>query len=257
MLNKTLLCAIALLPSVVPSKAHAQDNYEIQVYGSELVPHGRTMVELHSNFTVSGTTISQDGLAPTQHAMHETLEITHGFTDWLEVGFYAFTSRQSETGFQWVGDHIRPRIAAPQSWHLPIGLSLSQEIGYQRREFSVDTWTWEIRPIIDQQLGRLYWSLNPAFERALVGQNVSSGFEFAPNAEVSFDLTKKISPALEYYGSFGPVTHFDPFVQTQQQFFFAVNLDMGPEWEFNFGLGEGTTRSTDHSIVKMILGRRF
>lgn len=257
MVNKSLFWAIAPLLLVVPSRAHAQDNYEIQVYGSELVPRGRTMFELHSNYTVSGTTIGENGLLPTQHAMHETLEITHGFTDWLEVGFYAFTSRQSATGFQWVGDHIRPRIAAPESWHLPVGLSLSQEVGYQRRAFSVDTWTWEIRPIIDQQLGRFYWALNPALERALVGENVPSGFEFAPNAQILFDVTKKVSTAVEYYGSYGPVTHFDPFVQTQQQFFFALNLDFGPEWEFNVGLGEGTTHNTDHSIVKMILGRRF
>src|SRR5690349_14935791 len=54
---KSLFWAIAPLLLVVPSWAHAQDNYEIQVYGSELVPRGRTMVELHSNFTVSGTTI--------------------------------------------------------------------------------------------------------------------------------------------------------------------------------------------------------
>jgi hypothetical protein len=260
-----LICARPLVGTLVwvvsvllpAASARAQDNYEIQVYGAELVPRGRTMVELHSNFTLAGTTVKQDGLLPTQHAMHETLEITHGFSDWLEVGFYAFTSTRQSTGLQWVGDHIRPRVAVPESWHLPVGLSLSQEFGYQRREFSADTWTWEIRPIIDQQLGRFYWSLNPTLERALVGENVTAGFEFAPNAQVMLGVTKKISTAIEYYGSFGPVTHFDPFVQTQQQFFFALNVDMGADWEFNVGLGDGTTRSTDHSIVKMIVGRRF
>jgi hypothetical protein len=250
--------ALLVVSVVVPSSpARAQDNYEIQVYGSELVPRGRTMFELHSNFTLAGTTTRQDGVLPTQHAVHETIEITHGFTDWFEIGFYAFTSSQQSTGLQWVGDHIRPRLAAPASWHLPVGLSLSQEFGYQRREFSADTWTWEIRPIIDQQLGRVYWSLNPTLERALVGENVTSGFEFAPNAQVMVELTKKVAPALEYYGSFGAVTRFDPLGQTEQQFFFALNLDMGPEWEFNIGFGAGTTRSTDHSIVKMIVGRRF
>ena len=252
----------ALLSAIVPvlllsPSAAAQGNYEIQVYGSELVPRGSTMCELHSNFTLAGTTIRQNGLLPTQHAVHETLEITHGFTDWFEVGFYAFTSKLPSTGLEWVGDHIRPRIAVPQSWHLPLGLSLSQEIGFQRRPYSADTWTWEIRPIIDQQLGRFYWSVNPALERALVGESVPAGFEFAPNAQVMFDVLPKVSTALEYYGSFGPVTHFDPYVETQQQFFFALNLDFGPDWEFNVGLGEGTTRSTDHSIVKMILGRRI
>jgi len=178
MIRCVLLCVISFL-LLAPSPAVAQDNYEIQVYGSELVPRGSTMVELHSNFTFAGTTVRQNGLLPTQHALHETLEITHGFSDWFEVGFYAFTRTEQNTGLQWVGDHIRPRIAVPSSWHLPIGLSLSQEIGFQRRQFSADTWTWEIRPIIDQQLGRFYWSLNPTLERALVGANVTAGFEFA------------------------------------------------------------------------------
>jgi hypothetical protein len=249
-----IICGAALL---APARARAQDNYEIQVYGADLVPPGATMVELHSNFTFEGTTIGQNGLRPTRHALHETLELTHGFSDWLEVGFYAFTSTQQATGAQWVGDHIRPRVSAPQSWHLPVGLSLSQEIGYQRPQYSTDTWTWEIRPIIDQRLGRVYWSLNPTLERALRGQNAAAGFEFAPNAEVTFDVTRKLSAALEYYGAFGPVTHFDPFVQTQQQLFFATNVDFGPDWEFNIGLGAGMTHETDHSIVKVILGRRF
>lgn len=250
----SLTCAVALF---TPATVRAQDNYEIQVYGADLVPPGITMAELHSNFTVEGTTVDQNGLRPTQHALHETLEVTHGFTNWFEVGFYAFTSTQQTTGFQWVGDHIRPRIAAPESWHLPVGLSLSQEIGYQRREYSTDTWTWEIRPIIDQKLGRLYWSLNPTLERALRGENAAAGFEFSPNAQLTVDVTRKVSAALEYYGAFGPVTHWDPFMHTEQQLFLATNLDFGPEWEFNFGVGAGMTHETDHSIVKVILGRRF
>ena len=32
----------------------AQDNYEIQVYGSPTMDKGNTMFELHSNFTFSG-----------------------------------------------------------------------------------------------------------------------------------------------------------------------------------------------------------
>ena len=51
---------------------------------------------------------------------------------------------------QWVGDHIRPRISVPDSWDWPVGVSLSTEIGYQRAVYSPDTWTWEIRPIIDK-----------------------------------------------------------------------------------------------------------
>ncbi len=37
----------------------------------------------------------------------------------------------------------------------------------------------------------------------------------------------------------------------------SIDIDFAPEWEFNFGVGIGTTRSTDHLIVKCIVGRRF
>src|ERR1700728_4660639 len=129
-----LLLALILVATLV----RAQDNYEIQVYGSDLVDPRHTMVELHSNFTIDGSKTIVDGLYPTNHAEHETIEITHGFTDWLEVGFYIFTSERSGQGIQWVGDHIRPRIAIPKKWKWPVGLSLSNEIGYQRRPFSTD-----------------------------------------------------------------------------------------------------------------------
>jgi len=43
----------------------------------------------------------------------------------------------------------------------------------------------------------------------------------------------------------------------QQQFFPSIDLNVSPEWELNFGVGVGVTRSTDHLIIKGIIGRRF
>jgi hypothetical protein len=37
----------------------------------------------------------------------------------------------------------------------------------------------------------------------------------------------------------------------------AVDLNLGPNWEFNFAGGIGMTGATDHLLVKMILGRRL
>jgi hypothetical protein len=36
-----------------------------------------------------------------------------------------------------------------------------------------------------------------------------------------------------------------------------VDLNVSPDWEINFGVGWGATRSTDHLIIKAIIGRRF
>ncbi len=235
----------------------AQENYEIQVYGSETVAPRSTMVEIHSNFTVEGSTTVIDGMLPTNHAMHETLEITQGINDWAEVGFYVFTSIQPDGGWQWVGDHIRPRVRVPERWHWPVGVSLSTEFGYQRAAFSPDTWTWEIRPIVDRQIGRWYLAFNPALDRSFHGPGVNQGVTFSPAAKFSYDITKKIAGGLEYYGSTGPVTGFDPLRDQQQQFIPSIDLNLAPEWEINFGVGIGATRSTDRLIVKGIVGRRF
>jgi len=248
-----LLLALATLAPFI----RAQDNYEIQVYGSDTVAPRSTMVEIHSNFTFEGSKAVVDGMLPTNHAQHETLEITQGISNWSELGFYVFTSIQSDGGWQWVGDHIRPRVRAPASWRWPVGASLSMEFGYQRAAFSPDTWTLEIRPILDKKMGPWYWSINPTLDRSFHGPSVNQGVVFSPNVKFSYDFTKKIAGGLEYYGSYGPLSGFDALRDQQQQFFPTIDVDFGPQWEFNFGVGVGTTRATDHLIVKCIIGRRF
>ena len=248
---------IALAILACSLTARAQDNYEIQVYPADTVEPHSTMVEFHTNFTATGSKISANGVRPTNHAVHETIEITQGFNDWFETGFYIFTSLRSSDGWDWVGDHIRPRVRAPEKWRWPVGVSISNEIGYQRRIFSEDTWTWEIRPIVDKKLGRWYLSFNPTIEKSLHGENVKNGYGFSPNAKVSYDFSRKISGGVEYYGALGPINSFDPIAEQQQQIFPAIDLNVSPKWELNFGVGVGITRSTDHLIIKGIIGRRF
>ncbi len=252
-----IACLLAAAAALGARPAAAQDNYEIQVYGADMVEPGHTMLELHSNFTIDGSKQMVNGLYPTNHALHETIEITHGFTDWFETGFYIFTSARSGQGYQWVGDHILPRVRVPAKWHWPVGVSLSNEIGYQRRQFSEDTWTWELRPIVDQKIQRWYWAVNPTLDRSFHGPGVSRGVVFSPNFKFSYDFTPKITGGLEYYGSTGPITGFDPISQQQHQIFPAIDLNLAPQWEVNFGLGVGLTGATDHLIAKMIVGYRF
>lgn len=238
--------------------ARAQANTEIQVYGAETVAAGRTMLELHSNFTERGRADTVDGVEPTLHALHETVEITHGFTPWFEVGFYTFTTIQAHGSFEYVGNHIRPRFRAPDSWGLPVGLSLSQEIGYARSNFSADTWTWEIRPIVDQTLGRFYWAVNPALERSLRGPSVPMGFVFAPAAKVSYDVTGRVTAGFEYYADLGNFRRFNPRMEQSHEIYPAIDLNLGPDWEVNFGVSVPVSRGVaDRRVIKLITGHRF
>src|ERR1700684_764749 len=80
------LAIVFLILTFAASLSRAQDNYEIQVYGSDLVDPGHTMVELHSNFTIDGSKTIVDGVYPTNHGEHETVEITHGFNALFACG---------------------------------------------------------------------------------------------------------------------------------------------------------------------------
>lgn len=255
---KKILSLFLLLFSC--SLLRAQDNYEIQVYSAPTVEPGITMIELHSNFTINGSkTIDASGMLPTEHVLHETIEITHGWTPWFETGFYIFNSIGSGGRTNYVGSHIRPRFAIPESFNWPVGLSLSLEYGWQKKAFSPDVETLEIRPIIDKKIldNRLYIAFNPTFDKSFKGPSSPIGYVFSPNIKVGYDITRKVNLGLEYYGSLGPVHEFLPYSQQQQQLFAVTDIDFGPKWEFNAGIGYGMTPGTDRLIVKTILGRRF
>lgn len=242
-----LLCYLSL---------NAQENYEIQVYGSQTQAKNSSIFELHSNYTFDGERDIKDGVRPTYHALHETIEITTGITDNFEFGFYLFMNYTSPYGFKVLGTHLRPRIMAPAKWHLPVGLSLSTEIGYQDKHYSSETWNIEIRPIIDKQINKLYISLNPTLGVTLSGVEKNSAPAFAPNIKMAYSFFRNASLGLEYYGDLGPLNHFETLPQQNHALFAVFDLLNNPKWEVNIGPGFGLTKATDNFVFKILLGRR-
>ena len=245
-----------LLASLYPFLLQAQDNYEIQVYASQTVGKDTTMVELHSNYSFIGNTAS-GGVVSTNHMDRETIETTHGFTPWFEVGFYIFNDIADMGRTNYVGSHLRPRVMAPLSWHWPVGVSVSFEGGFVKDGYDPDIWTLEIRPIVDKQLGPVYLALNPVVDLTFKGADAGRGAIFAPDFKFSYQIGKVWAPGIEYYGSWGPFRHFDPIAVQQHQLVIAVDADFDPRWEFNAGYVFGLTPSIDRSIFKVIIGRRF
>lgn len=250
---KSLLLSLFLFPLLL----FAQENYEIQVYGAPTMNKGQTIFELHSNYTVKGNKTINDGVLPSYHSIHETLEITHGITDNFELGFYLFTNYTPNYGWKVIGTHIRPRIAAPEKWKLPVGLSLSAEIGWQKPEYATETFSLEIRPIIDKTFGKFYLAFNPVLGVTLDGINKPSAPAFAPNLKASFSASSKVSIGAEYYGDLGPLNDFETLPEQNHAIFFVADLYLDPKWELNFGPGFGMTGATDAFVMKMILGRRI
>jgi hypothetical protein len=238
------------------SVAWAQENYEIQVYGSQTQQPSSTIFELHSNYTFQGETGVVHEVRPAFHSLHETVEITHGISDVFEVGFYLFMNNTPTYGYKVVGTHIRPRVMAPARWNLPVGLSLSTEFGYQRPEYSPETWNVEVRPIIDKQFNRLYISFNPTCGIALESKYQNSVPVFEPNVKVSYAFLKNAAIGAEYYGDIGAINAFEVPSQQSHTVFATFDLLNNIQWELNTGIGFGLTPATDPLVAKILIGRR-
>lgn len=259
-MKKGILFVAALVIATPPSRASAQQNYEIQVYPSETADKGKTLFELHSNYTSMGSIFRVGSLLPTNHALHETLEITHGFSDNFELGFYLFSSVTPGNGWQFVGSHIRPRIRVPESWKWPVGVSLSTEFGPTDKKFDESEFGIELRPIIDQTVGKLYWSFNPTVGWSMKGPEAGKGINgmmFEPNLKLGWQFNPKIQAGVEYYGTTGSLTRMAPAREQSHMLYPSIDLFLDPEWEFNAGVGFLVSGSGDQHILKVILGRRF
>jgi len=251
---KPFLITLLLLSFYV---GNAQDNYEIQVYGSQTQLPGTTMFELHSNYTFNGEKDVSKGVLPSNHALHETLEITTGVSNIFEMGVYLFTAYIPGHGYQVVGSHLRPRIMAPVTWKLPVGLSLSTEIGYQKAAFSSSTWSIELRPIIDKQWNKWYVSFNPTLGISLKSKYDKSTPTFEPNLKVYYNLFRNAGIGIEYYGDIGYINNLEKFSEQSDAIFISYDLLNNAKWEFNMGAGIGVTSATDRFVYKLILGRRI
>ena len=191
------------------------------------------------------------------YAAHETVELVTGLTSWSEIGAYVMTSEQMGPLVRAIGGAVRYKARIPGAWNWPVNVALSTELEYDDPRYSTDTWTWEIRPVIDRSFGRWYVSMNPTIERTLEGAGTVNGMQFAPSAKGSFDFTEKLTGGVEYYAAYGKIGGFAPGASRVQQLFGVVDLHFSPLWEINAGLGAGATPATSRLVGKLILGRTF
>ena len=181
------------------------------------------MVELHSNFTVEGI---QDrpstASCRTEHQWHETIEITHGVTDWFEVGWYIFTARGAgpgHSGTGWAITSVRA-CALRRTWKWPVGASISFEFGYQRRSL-FDRHLDAGDPAHSRQADRaLVYGVQPDV-RPVLSRAVACirGWFSRRTSRSATTSPRKSTPGFEYYGVVGPLGSFFPVPEQEHQFF--------------------------------------
>jgi hypothetical protein len=249
------LSAMAILVAV--GRAAAIDFYEIQIYGVDTTPQGHLQFELHSN-TVNTATgeLAHAALGPYQ--IHETLETTYGLLPHVEIGQYFATAKLDNGNYEYAGSRTKIHfggIGDPETSPIAIGGNI--ELDYMRRQAEDNPLSLELRPIVEKRIGRLCLIGDFVFDRPFSGPGTHRGMTFEPSGEVSYDLLKWLTPAVEYYGDVGPIQVI-PGVQRQQHFIVpAANLDLIPQLELNLGVGIGLTEASNGAFLKSIVGWTF
>jgi len=240
----------------LPLRAYAIDFYEIEVYQTETTPQGHLQLELHSN-TVSTATGEEAKAALNPYQIHETLEATYGLRPWLEVGQYFATAKLNNGQYEYAGSRTKMHFGVPQTEGWPVRFGGNIELDYMRFESEENPMTLELRPIAETSYGRFTVVGNFAFEDPFSGPGAHKGFQFAPSGEIEYELSRWITPALEYYGDMGALRAI-PGVQRQQHFIVpAANLDVVDNLELNLGVGFGVTRTSNGVFLKSFVGWTF
>jgi hypothetical protein len=235
----------------------AQDEFEIQVYEYATVPKDRWNLETHFNYVGRGTTTASGTVAPTQHQTHLTFELTRGITDYFELAGYLLFADRPGARPEVAGWRIRPRVRAPPAWHLPIGVSLSAEVGFPKREYETSSATLEIRPILEKAFGPLQIDLNPVIGRGLSGPSADDGWDFEPGVRVAARVAAPVELTVEYYGALGSPTRFLPADEQVHQFFGGADVQLKMNVVLNLGYGVAATEAGNQRIAKLRLGWLF
>jgi hypothetical protein len=250
-LGAMLLCSSARLAS-------AQNLFEVEVFPDEVLERGETELEFHNGVMPSGTRLPDRMFDPSTH-VHLSLEVTHGWTDAFETGLFIETAPAGgDLHATLTGWHVRPKFRFGQWRHVPVHLSVSAEYTFVKqagdRHFRQAI---AITPILERHGRRFEMSLNPAIEIAVRGPGVASSPVLEPSAKVASKLFETMWLGIEYYAETGSIRHFDPLSEQHHLIFPVVDFRTASGWELNVGVGRGLTGSSEHWVVKSIVGVRF
>lgn len=249
---------VFLFASLTTHLARAQDRFEIQVYDAETAPKAGAGLELHLNFVpVGSASPSAEAELPTHHVTHVTFEPHLGLASWCELGAYIQAAMRPDGSVEYAGFKLRFKTRIPRRvGRNLIGLALNIEVSEIPATYEANVWGSELRPVIDLQWRRLYFSVNPIVSVDLGGR-LAGLPQLQPAAKFAVSIIPALAVGAEYYAAFGPLN--SPYGLADQMHRLigvldithkltnVVNFDVNIGAGYNFGAG-------DRWVAKAIIG---
>lgn len=234
-----------VLGALISRNAEALNYYELEVYPYRIAAPGELEVENFTAYTARGTD------APSrlnQNVTRDSIELTYGLTEHLEVAGYLDTFRDG-AGVSLGGERFHVRAAFFHKGQLPV--DLGAYIEWEMPKHDVDTQEAELRGIIEKDFGRWTVDINPMFEKVLRGANAGTGWELKYANALVYRLNEKLQPRLEFFGDFGPLKDFEPRDEQSHLISPALTYSPKPTLHLTGGVAFGLTRASEQRLWRL------
>ena len=225
---------------------------EIQVYDGEIVKPGAFGLALHNNYTFKGLTAPDyPGGTIDHHSLNGVPEFAYGLKDWWELGLYAPVYTIDKSGSAHFDSvKLRSLFVRPNAAEQTFFYGLNFELSYNDKRWEQTQFSGEMRPIIGMRFGQVDVIFNPILDTDFRGG--IAHLTFAPAERIAYNFSETFALALEHYGDFGALSHFEPASGQSQSLFAVVDTKIGSA-SVDFGLGHGFTAATDKWVAKLIV----
>lgn len=248
-LRKLLLCA-ALALCMQRGAMAAPD--EIQVYTEELNVPGAFGLEQHLNYTIKGQqTPDYTGQMTSHHVTQVTPEFSYGLSNTLEAGLYVPLAFAPDGNAFLNGLRLRLKYIAPRQSEETVFYGLNVEVGRDSLRTSDSISGMEFRPIIGYRDAQWLASFNPILNVGLAA-NVSRQPQFEPALKLTHRVLAGMHGGLEYYGSYGSLSHLLPADQRSHTLYAVTDVEVRG-FDVNLGIGRGFVNAGDDWVMKAII----
>jgi hypothetical protein len=125
-------------------------------------------------------------------------------------------------------------------------LGFAWENEWQRSPKYVDVaYDMDFHPLIQQDLGKFSFLINPIFEKDLVG---SGDWEGSYSAQLLYNWSENFQPGVEAYGDVAAFNHMPPLREQGHYIMPVINGKY-----YSFGPGIGLSSGADRVVIKLNL----
>jgi hypothetical protein len=249
----SVLCSAALLTS---GGASAQDLFELEVFEAATTPPGGYEIEFHANVLSRGSAMP-DSAAANHRPAHLSVEVSRGWTNWLETAVFVQAAPFASPGSARLGGgHLRGKVRLGALRNVPLHMALSAEYTFTRAAFDDDVQALEIRPIVDFERGRLRLVANPSLELVARGSEEAWTPVVDISARAAWRISERVALTTDYFSAPATTLHFRSGLVPHHLLFAGFDLDTASPWALGVSAGHCVT-GREPWLVKTVVGYRF